>query len=249
MPLISGLDLGKVADFSALACVEKSAAPNPKPKRKNQYTLRWLETWELGTKYASIIADVKTRFDSSLLRFTPLAVDFTGVGTAVVEQLQAAKVSARLNPVLITSGHSISRPEDNKERAWHVPKKELVSTLIVLLEAGLLRWASPSEKGALKLISRFEKELSDFRVKVTKSRNETFSGEGSQHDDLVLAVSLAVWLGEHTGTGDASKITVPEPGSKGGSMIEAAPAGVFADAAGGMGGSGGNDPRFFNGRP
>lgn len=246
MGLISGLDLGKVADFSALACVEKSPAANPKPKRRHQYTLRWLEAWELGTKYASIIADVRARFESPMLNWTPLAVDFTGVGTAVVEQLQAAKVTARLNPVLITSGHSISRPEETKERAWHVPKKELVSTMVVMLEAGLLKWASPSERGALKLISRFEKELQDFRAKVTKSRNETFSGEGSQHDDLVLAVSLAVWLGEHTGTGDASKISVPD--AREGSMFEAAPAGVFASSGAG-GAEGGSDPRYFGGRP
>lgn len=208
---ISGLDLGKNADFSALACLERSSVPKPVAKRRFQYTLRWLETWELGTKYGSIIADVGARFASPALRLSPLAVDFTGVGTAVVEQLQAAKVAARINPVLITSGHSISKPEETKERAWHVPKKELVSTLVVMLEAGLLRWASPGEKGALKLIGRFEKELSDFRVKVTRSRNETFSGEGSQHDDLVLAVSLAVWLGEHVGCGDASKIAVGDP--------------------------------------
>jgi len=34
MSLISGLDLGKVADFSALACVERSPAPKPVAKRR-----------------------------------------------------------------------------------------------------------------------------------------------------------------------------------------------------------------------
>lgn len=223
--LISGLDLGKVADFSALACVERSSAPRPTSKRRYQYSLRWLETWELGTKYSAIIAGVKDRFESAPLRWSPLAVDYTGVGTAVVEQIQAAKVQARLNPVLITSGHQISRPEETKERAWHVPKKELVSTLLVLLEAGLLRWASPGDRGALRLIGRFEKELQDFRVRVTKARNETFGGEGSQHDDLVLAVSLAVWLGEHLGGGDAAAITVPDESTE----AERAPEGVFVE--------------------
>jgi hypothetical protein len=231
--LVSGLDLGKVADFSALAVLDRKAAPKPTAKRRYQYALRWLQTWELGTPYSartpgerSIIGDVRGRFDSPQLRWTHLAVDMTGVGTAVVEQLQAAKVPARLNPVLITSGHQISRPEETKERAWHVPKKELVSTLLVLLEAGLVKW-SPS----LPLVARLEKELANFRVTLTRAKNETFGAEGSQHDDLVLAVALAAWLGEHAGSGDPRGIGLPEEGK--GSVVEAGEkAGAFVEQPG-----------------
>ena len=41
-------------------------------------------------------------------------------------------------------------------------------------------------------------ELLNFRVKITAAANETFGAwrEG-EHDDLVLAVALACWAGEH----------------------------------------------------
>jgi len=233
--LVSGLDLGKVADFSALTTLERSPAPKPTPKRRWQYRLRWLETWELGTRYTatrpderSIIGDVRTRFDTDALRWSLLAVDFTGVGTAVVDGLKAARVPARINPVLITGGHSISRPHENKENAWHVPKKELVSTLITLLQCELFKW--PKVEGSPKTpfqatLVRFEKELAEFRVKMTKSANETFAGDKSQHDDLVLAVMLAAWLGENTGTGDPSGIGLPDEGER--SVVDTAIEGTF----------------------
>lgn len=218
--LVSGLDLGRCADFSALATLERTPAPAPTRKRRWQYRIRWLETWDLGTRYTatrpgerSIVGDVRERFKKEPLAWTPLCVDFTGVGTAVVDSLVGAKVQARINPLLITSGHSISRPEENKERAWHVPKKELVSTLITLLQADLLHWPKIGPRprpGFEATILRFEKELADFRVKVTKSANETFAGDKSQHDDLVLCACLAAWLGENTGGGDATGIGVQD---------------------------------------
>jgi hypothetical protein len=242
--LISGLDLGQVADFSALCTLERTPrvvpAGDPVPRRRFRYALRWLETWELGTRYTatregerSICGDVKARFDAESLRHTPLAVDFTGVGTAVVDQLRAAKVCARLNPVLITSGHQVMRREETKERAWHVPKKELVGTLMALLQSGLVSW--PRAVGRKRLtpfehaVAKLERELSDFRVKVTKSANETFGADRSQHDDLVLALALACWLGENWGAGDASGVSVAaaEAGAVGG-----APDGVFATGKG-----------------
>lgn len=238
--LIGGLDLGLVADYSALSVLERAPAPEPTRKRRWRYTLRWLETWELGTRYVatregerSIIGDVAARFADEPLKNSLLAVDFTGVGTAVVDSMRAAKVKARLNPVLITSGHQIGRPETNKERAWHVPKKELVTTLTTLLQAGLMTWPRPDPRAKTpfaRALARFEKEMADFRIKITKSANETFGGDKSQHDDLVLSVMLAAWLGEHTGTGDPSGIVVPEGAEA--NFVGGSPDGVFPTGKG-----------------
>ena len=126
MAFVAGLDLGKVADFSALAVLEKRPAPAPTRRRRHLYAVRWLETWELGTPYAAIIAGVKGRFDTPPLRWSPLAVDYTGVGTAVVEQIRGVRVPARLHPVLITAGHTVQPPDpqaDPPRREWHVPKR------------------------------------------------------------------------------------------------------------------------------
>src|SRR5262249_20623470 len=44
------------------------------------------------------------------------------------------------------------------------------------------------------------KEMQAFRVKITTTGNETFEAwRERDHDDLVLAVALAAWLGERIG--------------------------------------------------
>jgi hypothetical protein len=73
-----------------------------------------------------------------------------------------------------------------------VPKKELVSTLQVLLAARRLQVA-PTLAEAPTLV----RELSSFQVKVTRTTHETFGSTGDgQHDDLVLALAVAVWSAE-----------------------------------------------------
>jgi hypothetical protein len=86
-----------------------------------------------------------------------LAVDQTGVGAAVVDMLRQARVQACLHPVLITAGHAITRDE----RTWHVPKKELVGILQVLLQCRRLRVARLPERELLV------RELLAFRVKIS----------------------------------------------------------------------------------
>lgn len=239
--LFSGLDLGTVADFSVLCTVERSPRFPPgtppadrKDRRRWRYAVRWLESWDLGTRYTDIVGGVRARFDTPRLKNTRLAVDMTGVGVAVVDQIRAARVPARITPVVITAGHRTTIDPDTRES--HVPKKELVSTLLVLLQAGLVKWPAAAdlpktgEAGAFRqMVLKLEKELADFRVKVTKSANETFGGDKSQHDDVVLALMLACWVAEHQGGGDPAGASVapPEEGVVGG-----APDGVFLTGKG-----------------
>jgi hypothetical protein len=239
--IFSGLDLGQAKDFPALVCVDRQPLTEPLPKRRWRYDVRHLQTWDLGTKYVapkgqpSIAADVAKLYGTPQLAGTTLVPDFTGVGRPVVDTLRAERVRARIVPVTTTSGKLVHEDVDN--RAWNVPKKDLVGVLQVLLQANLVRW-SPK----LPLAARLEKELSDFRVTITRARNETFGAEASQHDDLVLALMLACWLGERDGGGLASGIGVPVDGAA--NAVESAPAGVFAA----MGGLAGNDPNRHGAR-
>lgn len=230
--LFCGLDLGKSADYSVLTVVGRYRLDKPVARRRWGYRLRWLQAWELGTPYTatrpgarSVIGDVKALFDDERLSHCPLAVDYTGVGMAVVEQVRAARVKARLNPVCVTAGHQVSTPQETKDRSWHVPKKELVGTLVVLLENELLKWQAPGTKGALPLAGRFEKELGAFREHVTRAKNSTFEAESSAHDDMVMAVALACYLAEAAGAGDWAGVTVPE--GKAANALAGAPEGAL----------------------
>jgi hypothetical protein len=118
-----------------------------------------------------------------------LAVDQTGVGRPLVDQLRAYPVSCPVVPVTITAGHAASVATDG---SYHVPKKELVTCLWLLLEGRRLRVAR-----LLPDANILVEELEHFRAKVPAAANEVFGVWGrGRHDDLVVAVAVAAWLGD-----------------------------------------------------
>ncbi len=76
----------------------------------------------------------------------------------------------------------------NEHGIWHVAKLLLVSTVQALLHDGRLQIQKDlPEAPILKL------ELEDFRASVTDSGRWTFGARSGAHDDLVLALALALW--------------------------------------------------------
>lgn len=190
---VLGLDLGQATDYTALAALERHEGPDParKGKAANHYAVRHLERLKLGTSYPEMVKAVGDRCRSPELRGASMAVDYTGVGRPVVDMLRLAGLPVHLRPVLITSGNSAT--EDRESGGFHVPKRELITTLQVLLQCGRLKIARSHPEAAVLV-----KELADYKVKVTAAANETFNAREGAHDDLVLAVALAAWLGEKT---------------------------------------------------
>lgn len=214
--LICGLDLGQSSDHSALAGVERVKLPVPIFRRKYRYIIRVLEEFPLGIPYPDQVAKVVTILSLPILKGSRCGVDYTGVGRPVYDLLKQARPPVLLFPMLTTAGHTITY--DERTREYHVPKVEQVSLLQVLLQADLLNW-HPS----LKTAARFAEQLAKYRVKLTKSKNETFGAELGTNDDLVSAVMTACWLGEHSGSGDVSGIGVQDSAS----AALTAPDGVF----------------------
>lgn len=65
---------------------------------------------------------------------------------------------------------------------------ELVSKLQALLHAGQLKIPRAMPEAAVLV-----RELQDFRVRYTDAGNATFNAREGAHDDLVLALALAVF--------------------------------------------------------
>jgi hypothetical protein len=197
---VLGLDLGQAKDYTALAALKRSWRPDPEHEGRLEahYACLLLKRWPLGTPYTVIVPDVVKRLAEPPLPGSRLAVDQTGVGAAVVDMLAAARPDAVLHPILITAGHEVAQ----EKGVHHVPKKELVSVLQVLLQTRRLKVANLPEREVLL------RELLAFRVKVAVATgNETFEAwRERDHDDLVLAVALACWLGESVST-----FTAPAP--------------------------------------
>ena len=177
---VVGLDLGQAQDYTALAVVERTEG--------GERHVRHLERFPLGTTYPAIVERV-----AALLSREPLAgdaelvVDATGVGAPVVDLLRDAGL--RPVAVTITGGEKVIRGSDG----WRVPKRDLVAALQVALQTGRLKVAA-----TLPLAEILTRELLDFRVRITDAAHDTYGAwrEGS-HDDLVLAVALAVWWAEN----------------------------------------------------
>lgn len=122
---------------------------------------------------------------------TELVVDATGVGAPVLDAFREAGLHPR--GVIITGGETSSHV-DGVDR---VPKRELVTALQVALQAKRLRIAAE-----LPLAEVLMKELRGFRVHITLTGHARFGNDAgswreADHDDLVLAASLGVWLLEH----------------------------------------------------
>ena len=189
-----GLDLGQPHEFTALAVLERplASAADLLAGSRPAYALRHLQRFPLGTPYPAVTQAVVSLLGSARLSDPTLVVDQTGVGHAVVGMLAEAlrgRVSCLFFPVTLTAGHAVTGGEDG---VLHVPKRELVGTLQVLLQTRRLQ-VSRSLPDAAVLVQ----ELENFRAKVTAARQETLeSWREGRHDDLVLAVAVAAWLGE-----------------------------------------------------
>ena len=131
----------------------------------HQYAVRHLQRFPLGTPYTTICTRLAQLFADRPLARSKLVVDQTGVGRPVVDMLKKARINAQIVPVTITAGYAANLGD----AGWHVPKKELVSSLQVLLQSRRIKVA-PSLPEAQTLV----RELLDFKVKITPAANETF---------------------------------------------------------------------------
>jgi hypothetical protein len=203
-----GLDLGQAQDFTALAVLDRPlVVPQDLPELlRPAYAVRHLHRFPLGTPYPEVVKAVVALLQAPPLSDCLLLADQTGVGRAVVEMLYqglCGRTDCRLLAITITGGHAVTRGEDG---SLHVPKKELVGTLQVLLQTRRLQVARTLPDAQVLV-----RELENFRAKTTPARNESFEAwRESDHDDLVLAVALAAWAGEKALPAEAEP---PEPPS------------------------------------
>ncbi len=200
--LFIGLDLGQAQDFSALAIIESVRIVTTSKKAgeevdcdntKNVLTelnCIHLQRWQLRTSYPSIVADTVQLINGLAPDRIPdrkpvLCVDATGVGAPVVDLFRRERINAELVPIQIVAGANVSE----ESGTFRVPKRDLVSVVQVGLQNRMLKIAE-----SLDLAETLSRELQNFTVKITDSANDVYGAwrEGT-HDDILLAVALAVW--------------------------------------------------------
>ena len=180
-----GVDLGQRRDFSAIAVVERvweqaSVQEFIRDGIDGQWWLRvrLLERLRLGTPYPDVVKRVKEIAGQPLIAMgRSVVVDGTGVGAPVVDLLRRAGMGCSVMPVLITGGG-----EGRTSLAGgyeSVPRSVLLTGLQVLIQQGRVRVASDCREA-----ETLWRELLGLKL----------VGPGSEeHDDLAVAVALAVW--------------------------------------------------------
>lgn len=216
MKHIVGLDLGQVSDYTALVALRREQEvpelfkpravawdevnslhdkAKPEPPGLAKYFCNIAERFERGTSYTRIVDNVSKLFQDVRFAGQALVVDGTGVGRPVVDLFRKAKICCHLMPITITGGAAaaaLGQVKIDKFGYWHVPKKELVGCVQVLLGTGRLEVA-PKLAQAQTLVH----ELKSFSYKVKDTGYVSLEAwREKDHDDLVLALALAAWAGE-----------------------------------------------------
>jgi hypothetical protein len=186
-----GVDLGQSADYSTFIVLERHG----RTREDYEFHCRDLYRWQLRTPYPKIVSDViewvnDAAFSENVSQRTVLAIDKTGVGAAVSDLFKQAQINAKLIPVSITSGSSVTTDADSVR----VPKRELCGVVAVALQSDKLKFAKEHP-----LTATLRRELENFEANITARGNDVY-GAGDDwrvgnNDDLVLGLALALWCG------------------------------------------------------
>lgn len=206
---VLGVDLGKMNDFTAIVVAERAAVETTEtreryvegmralvPERKFDSALNVvrIERPEKLTPYPVICRRVRDMVSALHGRGAEvsLVVDATGVGNAVVDGMR--ELDLTVTPVVITGGHAAST---DKRGTWHVPKKDLVTRLRYVYDQKRINVPTPEK---LPLVGVLLSELDAFKMRQTAKGHTTYGNDWreSPHDDIVLALALAVWQNERT---------------------------------------------------
>jgi hypothetical protein len=160
---IMGVDLGQSMDPTAVCVIEH------RKTFKHHHS----------GKYRNQASE---RFDVRHLARLPLGLSYPSIVAEVCDLLDVAGL--RATRVTITAGDTQSWADGG----WHVSKTILISTLDARLHTGELRFAKE-----LTEADTMAEELRDFRRHVSASGRFQYEARATKHDDLVLAVAIALW--------------------------------------------------------
>jgi hypothetical protein len=182
---VLGIDIGQANDPTAVAILEHEYRT-----REPTYALRALHRYRLGTPYPNIVADITNRLlTPPLSEHSIVAIDSTGVGAPIVDLFKQHPRLGDICAITITGGTSIG----GSGYQLTVPKRDLINTTAILLQQRRLRIA-----GNLPDTPALINELLNYRFKTSDSGHQSYAPATSQdHDDLLIALSLALWRAKH----------------------------------------------------
>lgn len=187
-----GLDVGRTQDYSAFTVLEVTGTVSPLGENPpvTRVAVKHLERFPLLTPYYEVANLVRDRL-GRLKGEVYLSVDRTGVGDPVYEELCRPDQKGRLlNPlgVWISPGDTARRL---RGREFSVPKRDLIAICMVMLQNGVLQFDQK-----VPFTDVMKREIQDFREKITPAGNVTYNAREGTHDDLLLSLAIAAYMGD-----------------------------------------------------
>lgn len=194
----AGIDVGQVNDSSAIAVVERiRAVPRANLHHGLIETAReeakaiplkidlgHLERIPLGTMYPAQVEIMRQLLHMPIFRGVQSYIDATGVGRPVHQMLKDAGVHD-LQSISITASQGEAKQTPG---GWNVGKAELVHAVQIEMQNGRLRLGRRIPNADILV-----RELREFRSRQNAAGHTSFNAREGAHDDLVLAVSYAVF--------------------------------------------------------
>ncbi len=201
-----GVDVGKIVDHSTISVCEQLLRKMEELmpirwKSENQpvldiYKIRHLERFPLKTPYPEVVERLVRMMEEPRLRQEGrIIMDATGVGEPIADLLRANGL--RPVSIKITGSQEVVKKND---RLYHVPKRDLVSALLVMVQSGRIKMAKEyyNKQGELvewEIVNQLREELENFNYKINRETGKDTYEAAKEivHDDLVTAVALPMW--------------------------------------------------------
>lgn len=176
-----GVDPGKLADPAAVVVVEHQNS-----QTDTHYAVRAIEHPATGTSYTTL-RDRLVEMDRKLSEVHGVKAEYrieaNGCGEPFLDMLRETRLRGRIVTVWTTGSSKVLESRDGRELS--IGKAPLITQLVTLLEQGRVHLPNTAEAAALT------EELEDFGRETTRGAVKYEAETG--HDDLVIALALAVW--------------------------------------------------------
>ena len=190
-----GLSVGQGAQPTGVAVLERFAA---EPSRKGRrYACRYLRRWlPPATAYPTLVGHLTAMLTDTPLSGQDLVVE-AGPGTqAVMTYLRQHRLPARVRPVEVQA----SAADGFVDGMWRVAKASVIETTRQVLQEDRLVFDDrmpPEVMATTPSAQTIYQALLAYPFNKTPAANHAFASREGADDDLILAVGLACWYGEH----------------------------------------------------
>jgi hypothetical protein len=195
---VVGIDLGQRVDHTVLCALRHTRIPVINKWDTNERTgilrqrveelfaVRGLHRLPLGMDWRDQADRIRQlMLGPPLNGQADLCLDDSNVGGPIGDDLVA---HGQLNPVRVTLSGTATEVVRKGYRKYTLPKILLVSNLDVRLSSCELQFDDDLSSAEVA-----KDEFANFQRRVTAASHFTFEARGSKHDDIVMAVGLALW--------------------------------------------------------